>query len=53
MKTINENDVKLNCVTLDFCNDLAEDESDEEQNEEGQGPTTNTKMQKETGESEA
>ena len=28
--TIKQNDIKLNCITLDFCNDLAEDESDEE-----------------------
>ena len=27
---IKQQDIKLNCITLDFCNDLAEDESDEE-----------------------
>ena len=32
VQTINTNDVKLNCITLDFCNDLAEDSSDEEEN---------------------
>ena len=31
--TIKENDVKLNCITIDFCDELAEDESDEEENE--------------------
>jgi hypothetical protein len=29
-KNIKDNDIKLNCITLDFCNELAEDESDEE-----------------------
>ena len=28
--TIKENDIKLNAITLDFCNDLAEDDSEEE-----------------------
>lgn len=49
-KTISENDVKLNCITLDFCNDLAEDDSDEE--EEREGPDVSMEN-KETGESEA
>ena len=35
LKTIvtnmNTNDVRLNVITLDFCNDLAEDDEDEEE----------------------
>ena len=46
VQTINSNDVKLNCITLDFCNDLAEDSSDEEEN-------IANKETKNTGESEA
>lgn len=30
VRTIKENDIKLNCITLDFCNELGEDEDDEE-----------------------
>ena len=33
-KTIKENDIKLNCITLDFCNDLAEDDSEEDEAED-------------------
>jgi hypothetical protein len=51
VKTINDNDVKLNCITLDFCNDLAEDDSDED--EEAAGPDSAMKKEKETGESES
>jgi len=46
VQTINTNDVKLNCITLDFCNDLAEDSSDEEENIAEKGV-------KQTGESDA
>lgn len=28
VKTINTNDIKLNCITVDFCKDLVEDDSD-------------------------
>lgn len=45
VQTINTNEIKLNCITLDFCNDLAEDSSDEEENVANKGA-------KETGESE-
>ena len=31
VETINQNDIKLNCITLDFCNELAEDDDDEEE----------------------
>ena len=48
VETINTHDVKVNCITLDFCNDLAEDEDDEE--EENESP--NNDKAKETGESE-
>lgn len=44
IQTINTNEIKLNCITLDFCNDLAEDSSDEESN-------IATKGAKDTGES--
>lgn len=47
VKTINANDIKLNCITLDFCNDLAEDSSDEEENIANKGASKNS------GESEA
>lgn len=30
VNTILENDIKLNCITMDFCNELAEDDDDEE-----------------------
>jgi hypothetical protein len=30
IQTIKNNDIKLNCITLDFCNELAEDDSDED-----------------------
>lgn len=52
VKTINDNDIKLNCITLDFCNDLAEDDSDEEE-EDAVGPDNKMKKEKESGESEA
>jgi hypothetical protein len=29
-ETIKANDIKLNCITIDFCNELAEDEDEEE-----------------------
>ena len=48
VETINGNDVKLNCITLDFCNDLAEDE--DEDDEEGNASPNKDKT-KETGES--
>jgi len=48
VETINANDVKLNCITLDFCNDLAEDEDEDE--EEGNESPDKDKT-KETGES--
>lgn len=52
-KTIKNNDVKLNCITLDFCNDLCEDDSDEDDDAK-QGPEQDTNMShKNTGESEA
>lgn len=44
VKTIKENEVKLNCITIDFCNDLAEDDSEEEE-----GPMSQ-KADKETDE---
>ena len=51
-KTIKENDIKLNCITLDFCNDLAEDDSEEDEAED-QGPDTKIlSASKETGESD-
>ena len=31
MKTIKDNEVKLNCITLDFCNDLEDDEEEDEE----------------------
>jgi ATP-dependent DNA helicase 2 subunit 2 len=34
VQTIKDNDIKLNCITIDFCNDLAEDDEDEEDEEE-------------------
>jgi len=30
MRTIKDNDVKLNCITLDFCNDLDDEDEEEE-----------------------
>jgi hypothetical protein len=30
MRTIKDNDVKLNCITLDFCNDLYDEDEEEE-----------------------
>ena len=30
VRTIKENEIKLNCITLDFCNEIGDDESDEE-----------------------
>jgi len=33
IQTINESDIKLNCITLDFCNELAEDEGVEDDGE--------------------
>jgi hypothetical protein len=32
-KTIKENDLKLNVITLDFCNELEDDDSEEEDGE--------------------
>lgn len=29
VRTIKENDIKLNCITLDFCNEMGDDESEE------------------------
>ena len=29
IETITRNDIKLNCITLDFCNELAEDSEEE------------------------
>jgi len=34
VKTILENEIKLNCITMDFCNELAED-SDEDEDSKG------------------
>lgn len=48
VETINAQAVKVNCITLDFCNDLAEDEDEDE--EENESP--NKGKSKETGESE-
>jgi len=36
IQTINESDIKLNCITLDFCNELAEDEGVEDDGEANQ-----------------
>ena len=33
IKTVKNNDIKRNCITLDFCNELAEDDSDEDDNQ--------------------
>lgn len=47
--TINENDIKLNCITLDFCNELAEDdEEDEEVGDQNQNARASTKKTEET-----
>jgi 1,4-dihydroxy-2-naphthoyl-CoA synthase len=43
VETITRNDIKLNCITLDFCNELAEESDDEEK----------ISKPKETGETEA
>lgn len=50
IKTINGNDIKLNCITIDFCNDL--DESDSDQDPADQ-QMDHQKVKKESGESEA
>lgn len=33
-KTIKENDVKLNAITLDFCNELGEEDSDKDEDKD-------------------
>ena len=33
VEVIKENDIKLNCITLDFCNDLDDDDEDKENDE--------------------
>ena len=48
VETIKENDVKLNAITLDFCNDLAEYDSQEDEENENKPSTT-----KENGETDA
>lgn len=30
VEVIGDNDIKLNCITLDFCNNIDEDDEDEE-----------------------
>lgn len=34
MQTINERDTRLNVITLDFCDDLAEDDDEEDEDED-------------------
>jgi nitrogenase subunit NifH len=56
ISTIKEQDIKLNCITIDFCNELAEDEEEEiirpRQSNETQNQKTNKdlllRIQKET-----
>ena len=36
VNTILENEIKLNCITMDFCNELAEN-SDEDEDSKGSG----------------
>lgn len=40
VNTILENEIKLNCITMDFCNELADDSEEDEKdgsgNEEGE-----------------
>ena len=51
IKTINGNEIKLNCITIDFCNDL--DESDSEEDPVDQEVLKEQKAKKDTGESQA
>lgn len=39
IKTIKENDIKLNCITIDFCNELAEEDDSEEEQENRPKPS--------------
>lgn len=34
IKNINSDQIKLNCITMDFCNELAEDDDDEEEDDQ-------------------
>ena len=47
VETIKKNDIKLNAITLDFCNELAEDE-DEDEDEERAEPAVKEKQSDET-----
>ena len=48
IETIKKNDIKLNAITLDFCNELAEDDEDEDEAPEAAA----NKKEKETDETE-
>ena len=40
-QTIIKNDIKLNCITLDFCNELAEDSEEERTSKPKEGESEN------------